>query len=67
VTLDFLDDVLLLYLPLEPAQRIFQRLAFLHSNLCQKNPPPNLPMGTFNDTGKIGHPVKPEAKIVEIL
>jgi hypothetical protein len=36
VTLDFLDDVLLLYLPLEPAQRIFQRLAFLYANLCQK-------------------------------
>jgi hypothetical protein len=35
VTLDFLDDVLLLYLPLEPAQRIFQRFAFLYANLCQ--------------------------------
>jgi hypothetical protein len=45
VTLDFLDDVLLLYLPLEPAQRIFQRLAFLNANLCQKIPPPNLPKG----------------------
>jgi hypothetical protein len=31
VTLDFLDDVLLLYLPLEPAQRIFERLAFLYA------------------------------------
>src|ERR1035437_4600935 len=28
VTLDFLDDVLLLYLPLKPAQRIFERFAF---------------------------------------
>jgi len=37
VTLDFLDDVLLLYLPLEPAQRIFERLAFLYANLCQKD------------------------------
>ncbi len=36
VTLDFLNNVLLLYLPLEPAQRIFQRLAFLYANLCQK-------------------------------
>jgi hypothetical protein len=36
VTLDFLDDVLLLYLPLEPAQRIFERLAFLYTNFCQR-------------------------------
>ncbi len=35
VTLDFLDDVLLLNLTLEPAQRIFERLAFLYANLCQ--------------------------------
>jgi len=45
VTLDFLDDVLLLYLPLEAAQRIFERLAFLNANLRQKVPPPNLPKG----------------------
>ena len=38
VTLDFLDDVLLLYLPLETAQRIFQRLAFLYTHFCQKLP-----------------------------
>jgi hypothetical protein len=38
VTLDFLDDVFLLYLPLEPAKRIFQRLAFLHTNFCQSDP-----------------------------
>jgi hypothetical protein len=38
VTLDFLDDVLLLYLPLKPAQSIFERLAFLYANLCQKSP-----------------------------
>jgi hypothetical protein len=36
VTLDFLDDVLLLYFPFEAAQRIFERLAFLNTNLCQK-------------------------------
>jgi len=42
VTLDFLDDVLLLYLPLEPAQRIFQRFAFLYANLSQDLSPPNL-------------------------
>jgi hypothetical protein len=35
VTLDFLDDVLRLYLPLEPAKRIFQRFAFLYANLSQ--------------------------------
>ena len=44
VTLDFLDDVLRLYLPLEPAQRIFQRFAFLNANLSQNLPPPNLPL-----------------------
>ena len=38
VTLDFLDDVFLLDLPLEPAQRIFQRLAFLYTNFCQSDP-----------------------------
>jgi hypothetical protein len=38
VTLDFLDDVLLLYLPLKPAQRIFERFAFLYTNLCQRDP-----------------------------
>jgi len=47
VTLDFLDDVLLLYLPLEPAQRIFQRFAFLNANLSQNFPPPNLPVRLF--------------------
>ena len=45
VTLHLFDDVLLLYLPLEPAQRIFERFAFLNTNLCQKIPPPNMPMG----------------------
>jgi hypothetical protein len=58
VTLDFLDDVLLLYLPLEPAESIFQRLAFLYTNLCQKIPPPNPPIGFSYDTGKIGSGVK---------
>jgi hypothetical protein len=60
VTLDFLDDVLLLNLPLEPAERIFERLAFLYANLCQKIPPPNLPWGTSYDTGNIGPQVKRE-------
>ena len=43
VTLYFLDDVLLLHLPLKPAQRIFKRFAFLYANLGQKLTPPNLP------------------------
>jgi len=42
VTLHFLDDVLLLYLTLEPAQCIFKRFAFLHANLCQSNYTPKL-------------------------
>jgi len=41
VTLNFLDDVLLLNLTLKPAQRIFKRFAFLHANLCQCTTPPN--------------------------
>ena len=43
MTLYFLDDVFLLNLALEPAQRIFKRLAFLHANLCQLTTPPNRP------------------------
>jgi hypothetical protein len=51
MTLYFLDDVFLLDLALEPAQCILERLAFLNTNLCQINPPPNLPRGNINDTG----------------
>jgi hypothetical protein len=58
VTLDFLDDVLLLYLPLKSAQRIFERFAFLNTNLSQKIPPPNPPTGISYDTGNIGPRVK---------
>ena len=36
VTFDFLDDVFLLNLPFKPAERIFKRFAFLHTNLCQR-------------------------------
>ncbi len=35
MTLYFLDDVFRLNLALKPPQRVFERLAFLHSNLCQ--------------------------------
>ncbi len=37
VTLHFLNDVFLLNLALKPAQCIFKRFAFLHTNLCQMN------------------------------
>lgn len=36
MTLYFLDDVFLLNLPLKPAQSIFERLAFLNANFCQR-------------------------------
>src|SRR5215510_13266309 len=42
VTLYFLDDVLLLYLPLEATQGVFERLALLQSYFCQRTTPPNL-------------------------
>ena len=35
MTLDLFDDVLGLHFALEAAECIFERLAFLHSNLCQ--------------------------------
>ena len=37
VTFYFLDDVLLLHLPLEATQGIFQRFAFLQSDFSQRN------------------------------
>jgi hypothetical protein len=37
VTLHFLNDVLLLYLPLEATQGVFERFAFLQSDFCQTN------------------------------
>jgi len=37
----FFDNVFLLNLPLEAAQRVFQGLAFLKSNLSQKDTPPS--------------------------
>ena len=36
VTLDLLDDVLLLYLALEATQSVFKRLTFLQSNFRQR-------------------------------
>jgi hypothetical protein len=54
VTLHFLDDVLLLYLSLEAAQRILERLAFLNTNLCQRNTTSKRATGQYtNDTGRI--------------
>jgi len=37
MTLYFLDDVFRLHLALKPPQGVLERLAFLHSNLCQGN------------------------------
>jgi hypothetical protein len=41
VPLDFLDDVFLLYLSLEPSQCVFDGLAILNSNLSQPIHPPS--------------------------
>ncbi len=43
VALNFLDDVLGLYLALEAAQGILKGLTLLNTNLCQWKTPPNLP------------------------
>jgi len=48
VALYFLDDVLLLDLPFEAAQRVFQRLAFLYTNFCQKLSTSKPAMGASN-------------------
>jgi len=37
VTFHFLDNVFLLYLPLEAAKRVFKGFALLNSNFRQKN------------------------------
>src|SRR5437868_950350 len=42
VPLYLFDDVFRLHLAFEAAERIFQRLAFLHSNFSQSKTPPNL-------------------------
>ena len=41
VFLDFLDDVLLLYLAFEPAESVFERFAFLNPHLSHTYPPPS--------------------------
>ena len=43
MTFYFLDDVFGLHLSLETAQSILKGFAFLNSNLCQENTPPNIP------------------------
>ena len=45
VALNLLDDVFGLHLTLETAQSILKGLAFLHTNLCHLDTPPNLPAG----------------------
>lgn len=42
VTFYFLNDVLLLYFAFKTAKSVFERLAFLQSNLCQRNYTPKL-------------------------
>ena len=49
VTLHFLDDVFLLNLPLETAEGILQRLAFLQSDFSQLLHPPTGPYWTLLD------------------
>jgi len=41
VTLHFLNNVFLLYLPLETAQSVLEGLSLLKPNLCQTNTPPD--------------------------
>ena len=48
VTFNFLDDVFLLYLPLKPAQSVFERFAFLNANLCQRGPTSKPAKGAWN-------------------
>ena len=43
VTLDFLDNVFRLHFALEASQCVLKGFAFLYSNLCQENTPPNIP------------------------
>jgi hypothetical protein len=51
VTLDFLDNVFRLHLALEAPQCVLKGFAFLYSNLCQENTPPNSPnWDRFQDT-----------------
>ncbi len=49
MTFHFLDDVFLLYLALETAEGIFQRLAFLQSDFSQLLHPPTGPYWTLID------------------
>jgi hypothetical protein len=45
VALDLLDDVFRLHFALETTKGILKGLAFLHTNLCHLDTPPNLPAG----------------------
>jgi len=51
MTFHFLDDVFLLHLAFEAAQRIFKRLAFLYANFRQRTTPPDRPsLGNHQST-----------------
>jgi hypothetical protein len=43
VALNLLDNVFLLHLALETAQRVLERLTFLEPYFCQTDTPPNPP------------------------
>jgi hypothetical protein len=43
VTLNFLDNVFRLHFALKASQCVLKGFAFLNSNLCQENTPPNIP------------------------
>jgi hypothetical protein len=60
VTLHFLDNVLLLYLPFEAAKRVLEGLALLNSNFRQKNCTPLLALTGPVSYGKHRSPSQAE-------
>ncbi len=61
MTFYFLDNVFLLHLPFEAAQRIFKRLAFLYANFRQRTTPPDRPsLGIHQST--VTHPRIPASR-----
>jgi hypothetical protein len=71
MTFDFFNDVFLLDLALKPAQCIFERLAFLNANLCQRDYTSRRPtLGNLQTTGnedkfsiKEERPMSPPANV----
>lgn len=54
MTLNFLNDVFLLYLALEAAERILERLAVLYANFCQWGYTSQLALWLFTGYGNLG-------------